>query len=61
VTYDPLTAYDAAERIVAVREIAPDPPILGPGEQAAFRDLVVSLGEPIARYMVQAQGERLGE
>ena len=56
-----LTAYDAAERIVAVREIVPDPPILGPGEQAAFRELVVSLGEPIARYTVQAQGERLGE
>lgn len=56
-----LVAYDAEGRIVAVREVAPDPPILGPGEEAAFRDLVVSLGEPIARYTVQAQGERLGE
>jgi len=56
-----LVAYDAAGRIVAVREIATDPPILGPGEEGAFRDLVVSLGEPIARYTVQAQGERLGE
>ncbi len=56
-----LIAYDAAGRIAAVREIATDPPILGPGERAAFRDVVVSLGDPIARYTVRAQGERLGQ
>jgi len=54
-----VTAYDADGKVVAVRELPAEPPILGPGEQGEFSGILVSLGGPIARYKAQAQGERL--
>jgi LysM repeat protein len=59
--YVTLTGYDRDNRVVAIREILTDPPILGPGETAAFDDVLISMGAPIGRYTVQVQGERLGE
>lgn len=56
-----VTCYDAQGRLVAVREVPTDPPILGPGEQGAFRVGLTPLGGSIDRCRVQAQGERLGE
>jgi LysM repeat protein len=56
-----ITAYDGDERVVAVREVLSEPAILGPGEQGSFSGILVSLGGPVVRYTVEAQGERLGE
>jgi LysM repeat protein len=56
-----ITAYDSNGRIVAVREVESEPPILGPGERGAFSGILASLRGAIVRYTVEAQGERLGE
>jgi len=56
-----ITAYDSRGKIVAVREVPSVPRILGPGEQGTFSAILISLGGPVARYTVEAQGERFGE
>ncbi len=56
-----VTCYDAQGRLVAVREVPTDPPVLGPGERATFRCALTPLGGSIDRCRMQAQGERLGE
>ncbi len=56
-----ITCYNVQERLVAVREVPTDPPILGPGERGAFRAALTPLGDSIDHCRVQVQGERLGE
>jgi murein DD-endopeptidase MepM/ murein hydrolase activator NlpD len=56
-----VTAYNGGGKVVAVREVFSSPPILGPGEQGTFSAMLVSLGGPVARYTVEAQGEWFGE
>ncbi len=56
-----VTCYDAQGRLVAVREVPADPPILGPGERGTYSVALTPLGGPIDRCRVQVQGERLGE
>lgn len=54
------TCYGPDGRLVAVREVPADPPIVGPGERGAFAIALTPLGA-VDRCRVQAQGERLGE
>jgi len=56
-----VTCYDAQGRLVAVREVTADPPVLGPGERATFGVALTPLGDPIDHCRVRAQGEQLGQ
>ncbi len=54
-----LTAYDALDRVIAVRKLDPDYNVIPPGGETAFSGTLAPIGGPIVRVEAEAQGRRL--
>ena len=54
-----LTAYDPLDRVVAVRQVAPDHNVIPRGGNTDFSAILSPLGGPIVRVEAAAQGRRL--
>ena len=56
-----LTAYDALDRVVAMRQVVPDHNVVPRGGETTFVAILAPVGGPIARVEAVAQGRRLQE
>jgi LysM repeat protein len=54
-----LTAYDPMDRVVAVRQVAPDHNVIPRGGNTDFSAVLSPLGGPVVRVEAEAQGRRL--
>ncbi|RLT43223.1 MAG: LysM peptidoglycan-binding domain-containing protein [Chloroflexi bacterium] len=53
-----LTAYDALDRVVAMRKVPPEHNVVAPGGTTTFRIVLAPVGGPVARIAAVAQGRR---
>ncbi len=54
-----LTAYDALDRVVAMRQVVPDHNVVPRGGETTFVAIIAPVGGPVARVEAVAQGRRL--
>ncbi len=54
-----LTAYDALDRVIAMRKLAPEYNVVPPGGETTFSGTLAPIGGPIVRVEAAAQGRRL--
>lgn len=54
-----ITAYDALERVIAMRQIVPDHNVVPRGGETTFTAILSPVGGPVARIEAVAQGRRL--
>lgn len=54
-----VTAYDPLDRVIAMRVLTPDPPIVPVGGETSFSGVLTPLGGPVARVEAAAQGQRI--
>lgn len=54
-----LTAYDPLDRVVAVREVAPEHNVIARGGNTDFTAVLAPVGGPVVRVEAAAQGRRL--
>ncbi|MEZ4660052.1 MAG: LysM peptidoglycan-binding domain-containing protein [Caldilineaceae bacterium] len=54
-----ITAYDALDRVIAMRQIAPEHNVVPRGGETTFTAVLAPVGGPIARLEAVAQGRRL--
>lgn len=54
-----ITAYDALERVIAMRQIVPEHNVVPRGGETTFTAVLAPVGGPVARLEAVAQGRRL--
>ncbi len=54
-----LTAYDALDRVIAVRKVDPDHNVVPRGGETTFTGVLAPVGGPVARVSAIAQGRRI--
>lgn len=54
-----VTAYDALERVIAMRQVVPDHNVVPRGGETTFTAILSPVGGPVARIAAVAQGRRL--
>lgn len=55
------TGYDGEGRVIAMRQVSPESPLLAAGEETPFSADLRVIGKSIVTYTVQAQGLRVNE
>ncbi|MEM7127466.1 MAG: LysM peptidoglycan-binding domain-containing protein [Chloroflexota bacterium] len=55
-----ITAYDAVERVIAMRQVVPEHNVVPRGGETTFTAILSPIGGPVARLEAIAQGRRLG-
>lgn len=54
-----VTAYDALDRVIAMRQIVPEHNVVPRGGETSFTAIIAPIGGPVARVEAIAQGRRL--
>ncbi len=54
-----LTAYDALDRVIAMRKIVPDHNVVARGGETTFTAVLAPVGGPVVRVVAVAQGRRI--